>query len=548
MKRIILLAFSLSMAGVPPSSAGTFSRSPIAPDQGIDAFTRGAARSQVGRDLFGNPYATVTLANIDLHDRFPYVESRTFQVVSDPRWNRLVYGEAGRSLRAYDGVGAALGRLEAPRGMAVDERNRVYVADTGNDRVVVLEAVTQFGEVTLEPRFAIGGLGGPYDVAYSDGGTPFVDGDDHLYVAETGKNRVAALELGASSARVVARVGDLGSGAGRFAGPTALAIGRARGASTRDVYVADAHNRRLVHLRHGARGLEWVAEAPAHADLLTSLETDEWGNLYAAAPQQGVVRKFSPSLEPVAALQGAVARPKNFHIAFANVRDHRNGTATRHGTANAVSLDQWSDDSGLSLWSLGVQVEGLGVRGGAVPAACFTLTDHADVTLEIRDAASGRLLARREPSPLEAGAHALALGAEELAAAGESGDLILRVSAAPGYENAAPVSAATSFRLAGGSALMVSARPVLVGNWPNPVTSATRIGFVLPSGGAKAELGLYDAQGRRVKRLGGGFAAGWNEVSWDGTDEGGRALQPGAYFYRLDVGAERFTRTLMLVR
>ena len=91
----------------------------------LDALTRGVARAQLGRDVFSDPWAAVTIGNVDLYSTFPYVESRTFEIVSDPRWNRLVYGEAGRSLRAYDGAGQPLGALKQPRGLAVDERNRL---------------------------------------------------------------------------------------------------------------------------------------------------------------------------------------------------------------------------------------------------------------------------------------------------------------------------------------------------------------------------------------------------------------------------------------
>ena len=45
--------------------------------------TRRVAREQAGRDLFANPYATVAIANVDVYDRFPYLETRQFEVVSD---------------------------------------------------------------------------------------------------------------------------------------------------------------------------------------------------------------------------------------------------------------------------------------------------------------------------------------------------------------------------------------------------------------------------------------------------------------------------------
>ena len=107
-RRSLLLALALTMCPIGTLFGGTFEKTPLAPEVGLDVLTRRVAREQVGRDLFANPYATVTIANVDVYDRFPYVETRHFQVVSDPRWNRVVYGERGRSLRAYDGRGGAL--------------------------------------------------------------------------------------------------------------------------------------------------------------------------------------------------------------------------------------------------------------------------------------------------------------------------------------------------------------------------------------------------------------------------------------------------------
>jgi len=547
-RRSLLLALALTMCPIGMPFAGTFEKTPLAPEVGVDVLTRRVTREQVGRELFANPYATVTIANVDVYDRFPYVETRHFQVVSDPRWNRIVYGERGRSLRAYDGRGSALGALSGPRGMATDERNRVYVADTGNDRVVVLQATTELAEITLAPLFAIEGLGGPHDVAYSDGGTPFVAGDDVLYVAETGRNRVAVLALEASGAREVTRLGDLGSGVGRFAGPMAIAAGRSEGASTRDLYVADAHNRRIVHLRHDENRLRWIGETRHDANVLTSLATDQWGNVYAASPQAARVTKFNPALVRVAELTGDVSRPRSFHVPFVNIHDHRNGSVTRVGQPNGVSVDQWSDGTGVGLWKLGVELSELAVQGGDRPVAHFTLTDRAAVTLQVSDGSSGRMLASRSLGALSAGLHTVPLTPEDLRGAGGGRDLVLKLSAVSSYANGPSDAAQARFQASGTGEIALPARPVLLGCTPNPMTTSTRIALVLPASGAsRATLGMFDASGRRV-RAWSGFSPGLNEVDWDGTDDHGRVARAGVYFYRLELLGMRESGRIALVR
>ena len=536
----LLLTLGLTLAGATSSSAATFQRAPIAPDLGLDALTRGVARAQLGRDVFSEPYAAVTIGNVDVYPVFPYVESRTFEIVSDPRWNRLVYGEAGRTLRAYDGAGQPLGALKGPRGLAVDERNRLYVADTGNDRILVLDASTEFGDLTLVPVFEIKGLAGPYAVAYSDGGTPFRAGDDVLYVADTGHNRIAAYALGAGGATFDAAIGELGSGVGRVAGPMAITAGRAQGAGTPDVYVADAHTRRLVHLVHSAGSLRWAGDAPIGADLVTSLDTDQWGNVYAAAPRAGLVRKFNPSLVPVADLASGVTDPHAFHVPFVNVNDHRSGTVTRAGRPNGLAVERWDDTSGMQLWNLGLELANVAVSADAAPEARFALTDRAAVSLDWLDPSTGRALAHRDLGTLDAGPHAMPLDAIEAGYVRD--DRTLRVTATSSYENGATVTASTRPSEA------LPSQATLLGHSPNPMTTTTRIAFALPATPARSTLDVYDAGGRRVRRLGADFGAGLHEVIWDGADDQGRAVAGGIYFYRLEAGSLRLARKLVVVR
>jgi len=546
-RRAILLTISLTLAAIPPVSASTFERSPIVPELGLDALTRGVTREKLGRDLFSDPYATVTIGHVDVYDVFPYVESRTFQVVSDPRWNRLVFGESGRTLRAYDGVGRAFGPLADPRGLAVDEDGRVFVADAGNDRILVLQSSNEHGDLDLTPLFEINGLSQPYAVAYSDGGTPFVHDDDRLYVADTGRNRVVSFALETASARQIAEIGELGSGPGHFAGPMAIAVGRANGANTSDVYVADAHTRRLVHLRQQAGGFEWIADAQHDSDVLTSLDTDQWGNLYAASPHQGVVRKFAPDLSPVAELRQSLSSPRGFHVPFFTVRDHRVGTAQRVGRPNGLAVDQWTDATGVTLWNFGIEVNALAVNQSVSPGASFRLTDQAAVTYELADAASGRVLARRGMGTLAAGSHTISIAEPDIQAAAAANNVVLRVSAASSYANGPTVTAQAPFRSGGGVA---PARAMLIGNSPNPVSPTTWISFLLPNGNTEGvSLRVFDTRGRQVRTFGHAFAPGLNEVMWDGTDDRGVRVGAGVYFYRLDAGPlQRFSGKMVVVR
>jgi hypothetical protein len=91
------------------------------------------------------------------------------------------------------------------------------------------------------------------------------------------------------------------------------------------------------------------------------------------------------------------------------------------------------------------------------------------------------------------------------------------------------------------------------GMWlaPNPFTFATRVTYS-PAGDidpSAVMLGVYDTAGRLVRTLVAGAPGGdLHTISWDGTDHSGRALAGGVYFYRLDLGSERVTSRVILLR
>jgi len=90
----------------------------------------------------------------------------------------------------------------------------------------------------------------------------------------------------------------------------------------------------------------------------------------------------------------------------------------------------------------------------------------------------------------------------------------------------------------------------LAQNSPNPVPLAaggTRIRFALPAP-ALARLDVFDVRGRLVRNLAhGSFEKGETEVRWDGSDDTGRRMASGVYFYRLEVpGSYVETRRMIL--
>jgi len=549
MKRTALI-ISILVLGAATAGAETFRPATYLADAGVEVLTRDVANDLVGRDLFGAPWATVVVGNIDIYDRFPYVEARHFQIVSDPAWNRLLMGEMGRDLTAFDGTASGFGALASPRGLSSDGMGRVYVADTGNDRVLVFRASTEFDRLALVPLYAIDGLARPFDVAYSDGGTPFDAGDDCLYVANTGRNEVRRYGLGEREARLTGSIGDLGSGDGRFAGPMAITVGRNEGAHNTDIYVSDAHNGRIVRLRDTGGELAWSGATARTAGTVTSLDCDHWGNVYAASPQSGSVTKFTASLIPVASHSGGVHRPRSFHVPFANITDHRTGETKRAGQGSGIVVEEWNSEGGLRLLNLGTELKDAAAIEDESAAVRITLTDHSRVTATLTDPSTGRVIARHDAGVVGAGPQSIRFEDEDFVSGWSTGEFLVTVRATSTYDDDRVSETGMTITLEGSGGPATPGRLALLGNSPNPFNPATMIRFTVPAGPVRPyTLRVYDVRGSLVRDLASGdIGAGLHEVMWNGRDDRGASVGSGVYLYRLQVGRENFTGKMVMVK
>ena len=85
----------------------------------------------------------------------------------------------------------------------------------------------------------------------------------------------------------------------------------------------------------------------------------------------------------------------------------------------------------------------------------------------------------------------------------------------------------------GGVAKLLPNGMVLYQNYPNPFNPATHIRFST-SAAAEIELTIYNALGQVVRNLfSGKVAAGNQQAVWNGTDNAGRNVSSGVYYYRL---------------
>jgi sugar lactone lactonase YvrE len=121
-----------------------------------------------------------------------------------------------------DGIPAAEAKLALPRGVAVDGAANIYIADTGNNRIRKIDAVTGLIS-TVAGNDTAGFRDGPLDRALLN--QPFsvtIDDDGFLIVADTGNNRIRKIDLRNNVISTIA-----GNGHGNYSGDGGLATAAA---------------------------------------------------------------------------------------------------------------------------------------------------------------------------------------------------------------------------------------------------------------------------------------------------------------------------------
>ena len=91
-------------------------------------------------------------------------------------------------------------------------------------------------------------------------------------------------------------------------------------------------------------------------------------------------------------------------------------------------------------------------------------------------------------------------------------------------------------------------RVALYQNRPNPFNPATTIPYELEKDGP-VRLSVFDVHGRLVRELLDGVAVGGQHwVTWNGTDQDGRAVASGVYLYQIDADGKQEARRMVLAR
>lgn len=341
----------------------------------------------------------------------------------DPVWSRIIYAVEGDPIRETTYFSSGTDLFSHPEHLDLAPNGNVFVADTGNNRVVVYNYAAYTGPNVpprkLYPMIQINGetaFSSPTKVHWEDNGTPNVSTDDILWVLDSESARLAAYHIlynGSTyyaSPYIFLGMGTLGAG-NHPSRPVAFTKMRSfsapnQGASycTEKLCVYDAANNRFVIYTVARDGgfisgamipflVSWQAVPnPVPGTSYSDLVSDAWGNLLAVDRIGSRIIKFDSNLVPIESYGSPGTGPLGSEqmtdpVSLSFHRINGVGQATEY-SGKGMLCELWGEQSGIQAVSLGVVAKDLSVvkaAGSDSMLISATTTDHSYVWVNIVD-------------------------------------------------------------------------------------------------------------------------------------------------------------------
>ncbi len=223
----------------------------------------------------------------------PVTGKGQIEILTSNRERKLLPIVGIRYVRTLGSAGQGAGEFQMPLGLAIDEADRIYIADAGNNRVQVIDAtgnyITEFGG----RGWQTGEFDHPSDIALS-----FQRSYHHLYVADTRNNRVQYCNFVDQIFYPLSQsIEDT-----LLDQPEGIGIGR-----NGEVYVVDTGNHRWIEFN--VTGVPVVARGSfgGGSEQLwnpTDLGVDTHGNVYVVDTGNHLIKKYDFSGNPIRAWGG----------------------------------------------------------------------------------------------------------------------------------------------------------------------------------------------------------------------------------------------------
>ena len=303
-----------------------------------------------------------------------------------------------------DGGAATLAGLNFPYAVSYDLAGNMYIPDSGNNRIRMVSATT--GEITTVAGTNARGFGGDNGPAtsarlYAPSGVAF-DAAGNLYIADTQNNRIREVNALTGIITTVA-----GSGAGKYNGDAGSALLAGLygpysifAGANGDLYIADYFDNRIRQISSTAALLSYtpstrvgslsspqsqiVANDGNAALSFTAISPDANAAVDAASTTCSVSSEVGPALTCVVGVEFAPSEPGsavvgNISLTATSGNAPLNIGATGQAVALSATSTLVSSSANPSLFGAPIRLLATVTSGAGSPTGTVTFTDGANV-------------------------------------------------------------------------------------------------------------------------------------------------------------------------
>jgi len=167
--------------------------------------------SGLGANIFNKPTDVAIASNGDIYITDGYGNSRV-----------VCFDCSGNYKFEWGSAGQRPGQFKYPHNIVIDSKDRIYIADRGNNRIQVFDRGGKFLRQFTN-------IGKPYGLA--------IDKDEMLYVTDGQRHRVLMMD---TNGDVICEFGRQGSASGQFKVPHSVAVDEIG-----NIYIAEVGNKRV---------------------------------------------------------------------------------------------------------------------------------------------------------------------------------------------------------------------------------------------------------------------------------------------------------------
>lgn len=290
--------------------------------------------------------------------------------------HELIYNKSLTSIGIIGGLGTVDRRFNRPQSLTGDDEGNIFVADTGNDRIVHLA----YRDDDLAP---VGTFRGEQAGSFIAPSGISLSGA-LLYVADTGNDRIVVLTMEGE----VVEIYKPHLGNSRLKRPCSIAVVSEGDPWLyyRDYFcaVVDSSGRRLWKIDHFGNAVAVVTYADLGRDgAFNHIAIDYYGNIYATDSANNVIHKFDRHLNYIVAVGERERGDSQFDEPRGIALYRRFGQVFISERAGAQYYWIGTDILRFTAAALNIDPE----RGRLSVEFSFLLTEHSNVSIHLEDEA-----------------------------------------------------------------------------------------------------------------------------------------------------------------